>query len=150
MGTTGFIRTATRWLSCSAFVLAGVAAACASGTVRVYEPPQTAARISIAEMRLRLAEMMVIECPRLVGSRQERRGAITIGLVLDSAGRVDRASIRRGSGDARFDDLSGGLAARLTLPPDPGVLAATAPRSLTVLYACAPTAADLRVQIDSV
>ncbi len=151
MGTTGFIRTATRWLSCSAVAFAGVTAACAAGTVRVYEPPQTAARISPVEMRARLAEMMVIECPRLLGSRDQRRGAVTIGLALDSAGRVERASIRRGSGDATFDDIAGGLAARLTLAPDARVLAAPpAPPGLTVLYACAPTAADVRVQIDSV
>ena len=151
MGTTGFTRTVTRWLSCSMLVIAGATAACTSGTVRVYEPPQTAARISILEMHNRLAEMMVTECPRLLGSRDQRRGAVTIGLALDSSGRVERASIRRGSGDAAFDDLSGGLAARLTLAPDPTVLASyPAPRGLTVLYECAPTAADVRVQIDSV
>ncbi|HEY7896546.1 MAG TPA: TonB family protein [Gemmatimonadaceae bacterium] len=132
-------------------MVAGATAACASGTVRVYDPPQTAARISIIDMRTRLAEMMVVECPRLLGSRDQRRGAVTIGLALDSSGRVEHASIRRGSGDATFDDLAGGLAARLTLAPDPTVLASyPAPRSLTVLYECAPTAADVRVQIDSV
>src|SRR6185437_7237484 len=51
MGTTGFIHTATRWLSYSSLVLAAAAAACASGTVRVYEPPQTAARISLVQIR---------------------------------------------------------------------------------------------------
>lgn len=150
MGTTGFIRTAMRWLSCSGIVLAGVTAACASGTVRVYEPPQTAARISPVEMRTRLADMMVIECPRLLGSRDRRRGAVTIGLAVDSAGRVEHASIRRGSGDAAFDDLAGGLAARLTLAPVASVVAADPPASLTVLYVCAPAAADVRVQVDSV
>ena len=95
--------------------------------------PQTAARISIDRLRARLAEMMVVECPRLLGSRDQRRGAVTIGLALDSSGRVEHASIRRGSGDATFDDLAGGLAARLTLAPDPTVLASY-PRaaSLTV------------------
>ena|SRR6185437_4308318 len=151
MGTTGFIRTATRWLSCSAVVLIGATAACASGTVRVYEPPKTAARLTIVEMRTRLSEMMVVECPRLLGSRDRRRGAVTIGLALDASGRVERASIRRGSGNAAFDDLSGGLAARLTLAPDATVLTSSpAPLGLTVLYECAPTAADVRIQIDSV
>lgn len=151
MGTTGFIHTATRWLSYSSLVLAAAAAACASGTVRVYEPPQTAARISLVQMRGRLAEMMTIECPRLLGSRSLRRGAVTVGLALDTSGRVERASIRRGSGDARFDDLAGGLAARLVLAPGATVLATDpATRRLTVLYECARAAADIRLQIDSV
>ncbi|MGH7649195.1 MAG: energy transducer TonB family protein [Gemmatimonadaceae bacterium] len=131
-------------------MLTGVMAACASGTVRVYEPPQTAARISPAEMHTRLAEMMVVECPRLLGSRDRRRGAVTIGLAVDSSGRVERASIRRGSGDATFDDLAGGLAARLALAPAAAVVAADPPDSLTVLYECAPAAADVRVLVDSV
>jgi len=150
MRTTGFTRTATRWLSYSRMVLAGLAAACASSTIRVYDPPQTAARISRTELHDRLAEMMVIDCPRLLATRARRHGAVHITLSLDSAGRVERASIRRGSGDASFDDVAGGLAARLRLAPPPHVLASDPPtRRLTVFYLCTPGASDVRTRIDS-
>ena len=150
MGTTGFIRTATRWLSCSSIVLAGVAAACASGSMRVYEPPRTAARISLDQMRDRLTEMMVMECPRLVGSRDRRRGSVTIDLAVGVEGRVDRATIHKGSGDATFDDIAGGLAARLALAPAPQVMANDpSTHRLTVLYECATAGADIRLQTDS-
>ena len=150
MGTTGFIRTATRWLSCSGIALAGAGAACASGSVRVYEPPLTAARISLDEMHDRLTEMMVIECPRLVGSRDRRLGSVTIDLAVGREGRVDRATIGRGSGDATFDDIAGGLAARLALAPPPQVMANDpSPHRLTVLYECAPAGTDIRLETDS-
>lgn len=150
MGTTGFIRTATRWLSCSGIALAGASAACASGSVRVYEPPQTAARISLEQMRDRLTEMMVIECPRLIGTRTKRRGSVTIDLAVSTEGQVDRASIRRGSGDATFDDIAGGMAARLALAPPPQVMANDpSTHRLTVLYECAPAGTDVRLVTDS-
>lgn len=150
MGTTGFIRTATRWLSCSGIVLAGAVAACASGSVRVYEPPQTAARISLDEMHDRLTELMVIECPRLLGSRDKRRGSVTIDLAVGTEGRVDRATIHRGSGDATFDDIAGGLAARLALAPPPQVIANDpSPHRLTVLYECARVGTVVQLQSDS-
>jgi len=149
MGTIGSIRTATRWPLCSLAVLAAFAAACTTGTVRVYTPPQTAARISLAEMQNRLAGMMVVECPRLVGSRDRRKGSLTIWLALDSAGRVQQASIRKGSGDASFDDLAGGLAARLALAAPRQMAAADPSRRLTVLYECANAAAVVRLVADS-
>ena len=150
MRTTGFIRTATRWRSYSCIALAGVVAACASGTVRVYEPPQTAARISLPEMHDRLMELMVVECPRIIGTRDRRHGSVSVGLALDASGRVERASIRKGSGDAKFDDLAGGLAARLKLPPPPHVLANDPSTRLTVLYECSTTGMDIRLEADSV
>ena len=150
MGTTGSIRTATRWLSCSAIVLAGAVLACASSAMRVYEPPQTAARISLDEMRDRLTEMMVIECPRLVGSHDRRRGSVSIDLAIGAEGRVARATIHRGSGDATFDDIAGGLAARLALATPPQAMAADPPaHRLTVFYECAPAGTDVRLETDS-
>lgn len=150
MGTTGFIRTATRWLSCSGIALAGVVAACASGSVRVYDPPQTTARLSLDQMRNRLTEMMVIECPRLVGSRDRRRGSVTIDLAVSTDGRVDRATIHRGSGDATFDDIAGGMAARLALAPPPQVMASDpSTHRLTVLYECARAGTDVQLVTDS-
>jgi len=150
MGTTGFIRTATRWLSCSGVALAGALAACASHAVRVYEPPQTAARISLDEMRNRLTEMMLIECPRLVGWRDRRHGSVGIDLAVGAQGRVERATIYRGSGDASVDDIAGGLAARLALAPPAQVMANDPPiHRLTVLYECAPAGTDVRLDTDS-
>ncbi|HKT08229.1 MAG TPA: TonB family protein [Gemmatimonadaceae bacterium] len=116
----------------------------------MYEPPQTAARISLEQMRDRLTEMMVIECPRLIGTRTKRRGGVTIDLAVSTEGRVDRASIRRGSGDATFDDIAGGMAARLALAPPPQVMANDpSTHRLTVLYECAPAGTDVRLVTDS-
>ncbi len=151
MGTTGFIRTATRWLSCSGIVFAGVAGACASSSsARVYEPPQTAARLSLDDIHDRLTEMMVFECPRLLGSRDRRRGSVSIDLAVGTDGRVQHATIHHGSGDATFDDIAGGLAARLALAPPQQVMANDPPtHRLTVLYECAPAGADIRLDTDS-
>jgi len=127
-----------------------VLAACASHAVRVYEPPQTAARISLDQMRNRLTAMMVIECPRLVGSHVRRRGSISIDLAVGAQGRVERATIYRGSGDASVDDIAGGLAARLALAPPAQVMANDPPiHRLTVLYECAPAGTDVRLDTDS-
>jgi hypothetical protein len=125
-------------------------AGCVVHTTRYFISPAAAERITPTVMRDRVNAMMVLECPRLRASRDSTWGAVGIALVVDSAGLVQRASMRRGSGSASLDDVLGALAAQLRLDPQPRARTAQpATRQLAVFYWCSRTAGDVRLQIDS-
>lgn len=135
--------------------------ACVVPTTRYYVSPAAASRLTPRMMRDRVSAMMVLQCPSLLASRDSTHGAVGIALAVDSAGHVQRASLRRGSRNAAFDDLLGALAARLALqappaanPPAATTLAPAVPpttveRTLIVYYWCSRSAADVRLQVDS-
>lgn len=127
-----------------------LAAGCVVPTTRYYVSPAAAPRITPVLMRDRLSAMMTFECPPLLASRDSVHGAVGIRLAVDSTGTVQRASMRRGSGNAAFDDVLGGLAAGLQLAaPAHGATTAAEDRTLVVFYWCSRTVADVRLQVDS-
>lgn len=131
-------------------MLTWMVAGCAAVTTRYYVSPVGAERITPATMDDRVSAIMVLECPRLLGNRDSAHGAISVALAVDSTGLVHRASMRRGSPSASFDDVLGALAAQLQLRPHPRPLLDPPPdRRLDVFYWCSRSTADVVIQVDS-
>jgi hypothetical protein len=134
-------------------------AGCVTSTTRYYVPTAGADRISTDELREQADAMLPLECPRLLRGREIRYGAADFTVLVDTTGAVQRVYVDRGSGDDRFDDVLGALAAQLRIvrpsarkgkrsesvrAPDGSDLA---PIPLTVSYSCATTASSLTVQL---
>lgn len=116
-------------------------AACVTTTETVYLSPPSAPRITEDEMRERTNEVLHIECPRLLRNKTSVSGKADLTLELSGQGVVSRVHLDTSSGDARLDDIFGGLAATLRLR--------SAERAqqkgggdgaeLSVSYSCSPT-----------
>ena len=131
--------TAMRWPSCRALLLAAALGACATTKTTFYVPPAGADRITEEELREHADEALHIECPRLLGDRISASGEAALTLDVAQDGAVSRVRLDGSSGDARLDDILGGLTATLQLEP-----AKRAPHRkgvrLSISYACTPGA----------
>ena len=117
MRDTGSSRTATRWRS-SKHVALGVAlaaAGCVTTQTRYYVPTEGQPRYGLIEMKDRAELMLGAECPRLLGRTGAEMGEGQYVVDVDGGGRVTRAQVARSSGDARMDEIFGGLLAELAV-----------------------------------
>jgi hypothetical protein len=128
-----------RWRYCSALLIAAALGACATTKKTFYLPPAGADRITEEELHEHANEVLHIECPRLLSDRISVSGEADLTLDVAEEGAVSRVRLDDSSGDARLDDILGGLAATLQLEP-----AARARRResvrLSIGYACTPGA----------
>lgn len=138
---------ATRWRCCSRGAsIAGalaVGAACTTQVTRFYLPGGEQPRAGVEAIRHRLNALLAIECPRLLAGRMLADGAATLRLTVDTTGEVRRVELRRATGDARLDDIIGGVVADLTLPPVPE----RTERTAVVQYSCSNTAAVATIDL---
>ena len=145
MRVTGSIRTATRWLSCSAFALA--LAGCVTRTTTYYKPTEGEPRLNQDEFRQASDQLLKVECPRLMGSNASATGQARIRVSYDRSGAVQQSQILRTSGDERIDTEWGALTARLQFDPQPGQTEDLRAGILTVGYSCAPNTAVTTLQL---
>jgi TonB family protein len=135
----GSIRTATRWLWCSAALLI-VAAGCRHTSV-YYTPTPGESRLTQDEVRDQSDDYLKIECPRLMGSEKSATGEARVRVYYDKTGAVQKAQILRGTGDSQVDTVWGALVARLKFDAQPGQTDDLKPAILTLGYSCAPNVA---------
>ena len=131
--------TAMRWRSCRALLLAATLDACVTTKRTFYVPPAGADRITAEELREHANEVLHIECPRLLGDRISASGEADLTLEVASDGAVSRVRLDGSSGDARLDDVLGGLAATLQLEPVKRARRREGVR-LSISYSCMPGA----------
>ncbi len=141
---TGFIRMAMRWRLCNAVLpAAALLAACVTTTKTFYLSPPSAPRITEDELRERANEVLYVECPRLLRNRSSASGEADLTLEVAREGAVSRVRLDESSGDARLDDIFGGLAATLRLEPKERANGEREAEGagLSISYSCSPTAA---------
>jgi TonB family protein len=136
------IRTATRWLSCSA----ALALAACTTTEQYYTPATDQPRMNTDLLRDRGHNLVRAECPRLLGVRQTVTGVAHIKVDVERGGEVRRATIVHSSGDERMDEIFGGLAAQLKVDPPENFRGETMPGTLRLGYSCSPTASTITVE----
>ena len=145
MRVTGSSRTATRWLSCSAFAL--MLAGCVTRTTTYYKPTEGEPRLNQDEFRQASDQLLKVECPRLMGSNASAAGQARIRVSYDRSGAVQQSQILRTSGDERIDTEWGALTARLQFDPQAGQTEDLRAGILTVGYSCAPNTAVTTLQL---
>ncbi|MGH7718331.1 MAG: hypothetical protein ACREON_05745 [Gemmatimonadaceae bacterium] len=117
-----------------------------TSTTKYYVPTAGQQRISQHQLRERLDALLRVECPRLMGQSRAAAGDADFTLEVAGTGEVARASLDRGTGDARVDDIFGGLVAELRFDP-PAAAAPVARARMNVGYSCSPTAAVSTVEL---
>ncbi|HEX8851640.1 MAG TPA: hypothetical protein VF761_19085 [Gemmatimonadaceae bacterium] len=145
MRVTGSIRTATRWLSCSAFAF--TLAGCVTRTTTYYKPTEGEPRLNQDEFRQASDQLLKVECPRLMGSGSSATGQARIRVSYDRSGAVQQSQILRSSGDERIDTEWGALTARLQFDAQEGQTEDLRAGILTVGYSCAPNTAVTTLQL---
>lgn len=121
--------------------------ACVVATTRFYLPAPGEHRISPGELRDRADAILHAECPHLLHGRDTVFGTANLTLYVDSAGRVLRAAMARGSGNPSVDAVLGALAAQLALEPPPASAPREATERLAIGYGCATNATAVTVTL---
>ena len=150
MRATGSFRTATRWRSFSAAVVAAWMAACMVSTTKFYVPASGQPRLSLDQLRTRAGALLSVECPRLLAGRPSAFGETDLTVDVDGDGSVLRAHVDRSSGDPRIDDIFGALAAQLQLDRSSSSNSrgrATHQR-IGIGYSCSATEAEVTVRLN--
>lgn len=140
------IRTATRWSSSRAFVLAVsvMALGACMSTSKYYVPSTGDSRLDEYEFRSQTDQLVGVECGRLRGTKTSVSGEGTFVLEVAGTGAVQRVKVMRSTGDAALDDIFGALAARLELGSADGKAGHTRMRAS---YFCEPDKAITTIEM---
>jgi len=150
MPGTASSRMGMPWPSCrlapAAILMLG---GCALHAPRHYLAAGGSQRLSPSELREGVALMMYVECPRLERDGRAPAGSTVMTLEVGDMGQVARATLARGSGDSRIDDLIGSLAAELRLDDGDGISGERKVelRQLRVEYLCVSSSALAAVEL---
>ena len=137
MRATDSTRTATRWSSSSLLALALVAAAaCSSRTTDYFKPEEGQARLSVDEARLKLDQLLRVECPRLRSDGRLATGEGELRVDVDRDGNVRQAWVSRSAGDQKVDEMFAAVAAALEFDTPSGMKGDTGTGRVKFGYAC--------------
>jgi TonB family protein len=133
---------AMRCWSCS---VALALAACTT-TQQFYLPSEDQPRLSADLLRDRGHNIVLAECPRLIGVNETATGVAHIRLDVERDGDVRRAAIQHSSGDERMDEIFGGLAAQLKVDPPADMNGETIPATVRIGYSCSRTGGTITLE----
>ncbi|HKG92559.1 MAG TPA: hypothetical protein VKA84_11725 [Gemmatimonadaceae bacterium] len=132
-----------RWSSCSVLrvacalsTLALAALGCTSRTTNYYKPAEGQERLSVDEARLKLDDMLRVECPRLMSGGRLATGEGELKVDVDRDGNVQQAWVSRSTGDSKVDDMFAAVAASLEFESPSGMKNDTGTGRVRIGYAC--------------
>ena len=121
--------------------LLALSAACASHTTNYYKPTEGQERMSVDEARLKLDELLRVECPRLMSDGRLATGEGELKVEVDRDGNVQQAWVSRSVGDSKVDDLFAAVAATLEFESPSGMKNSTGTGRVKFGYACGQNSA---------